>query len=93
MGSEYGSSQRYGSIIAVGLLCVCVLAQVLGVPGTLIDLLTSSDTLVESVSEDASLAPAVTEPGALALTYTDIIIQLSLHLPILVTSVFHPPQA
>lgn len=93
MESEYVLNRRYELIIAIGLLCVCVLAQVLGVPGTLIDLLTSSDTLVESVSEDASLSPAVTEPGALALNFTHVIAQASVHLPIVVTSVFHPPQA
>lgn len=93
MGSDYVSNQQYGLIIAVGLLCVCVLAQVLGVPGTLIDLLTSSDTLVEAASEDDSLTPAVTEPEASALNFAHVIAQASVHLPLFVTSVFHPPQA
>ncbi|MGC4098639.1 MAG: hypothetical protein QM706_16120 [Nitrospira sp.] len=93
MGSEYDSNQRYGLIIAVVLLCVCVLTQVLGVPGTLIDLLTSSDTLVESVLEDALLTPAVTEPRALSFNFAHVISQTSVHLPVFVTSVFHPPQA
>lgn len=85
--------QRYGLLSVVALLCVCVLAQMLGMPMTMFGLLTSSDMLVESVSEDFSLTPVVPQPGTLGSSHIHVIFQPSLHRPVFVTSVFHPPQA
>ncbi|UVT20007.1 MAG: hypothetical protein H8K03_19880 [Nitrospira sp.] len=87
------SYRRYGVLVVVGLLCMCVCTQMLGLPGTLIDLLTSSDTLVESVSEDSPLTPVVPEPETSGSSRLLIIGQSTVHLPVFVTSVFHPPQA
>ena len=82
----------YGLVAVVGLLCVCVFAQVLGMPGTVIDLLTSSDILMETVSEDASLGQMMPEPVALASSRILNIVQISVHRPIFVTSIFRPPS-
>lgn len=79
-------------IAIVSILCFCVFAQMLGMPGSLIDLLPLSDTAVTSVSEDVSLSPLVLEPGIAGLSLPRVLIQSSLNLPVLVTSVFHPPQ-
>jgi len=86
------SHHGYRLIFAVALLCVCVLGQMLGMPVTLIGLLTSSDMLVEPVSEDFSLIPVLPEPGIAGSSRTHAEVQSSLYLPVFVTSVFHPPQ-
>lgn len=72
-------------------LCVCVLAQMLGVPVTLVTLLTEADTLTESALEDPSLLPSVPEPERPSLLRFSVEFHPSIHLPVLATSVFHPP--
>ena len=87
-------NDQCGLVAAVGFLCLCVLAQILGVPGTAVDLFTSSDMLVGSGTIDVSLTSARPEPQA-----KDIIRRHALavappvRLPCVVTSVFHPPLA
>lgn len=76
------------------LLCVCVLAQMLGAPVTLVTLvtlLTEADTLTESVLEDFSVLPSVPEPERPSLLRLSVEFHPSLYLPVLATSVFHPP--
>jgi hypothetical protein len=80
----------WASVVVV--LCICVLSQMLGVPFTLVGLLTSSDMLVESASEDFSLTPVVPEAGISGSSRIHAEFRPSLHLPVFVTSVFHPPQ-
>ena len=76
------------------LLCICVVVQMLGMPATLIDLL-NSDALVkvEPVSEDhTTVSPSLESerPRLLTLvTESDSVLRL----PILATSVFHPPAS
>jgi hypothetical protein len=66
----------------------------LGAPITLLSLVTSTDALAESVSEeDFSLLPAVPEPELANPVRLERERQPSLHLLVLATSVFHPPQA
>jgi hypothetical protein len=86
------SAKSYGLIVILGLLCLSVLAQMLGMPGSLIDLLPHSDTTVASISEDVSLNPLMVEPNTPGLSQLRVIFQPSVQLPVLVTSVFHPPQ-
>ena len=93
MKNDCVSAQRYALIVIVGFLCLSVLAQMLGMSGSLIDLLTPSGTAVASVSEDVSLTPLTLEPGTSGLSRLRVLAQPSLQLPVLVTSVFHPPQA
>ena len=86
------SHQGHKLIITVAFLCVCVLGQMLGMPVTLIGLLTSPDMLAESVSEDFSLTPVLPEPGIPGSSRIHAEVQRSFYLPVFVTSVFHPPQ-
>lgn len=78
----------------VVLLCVCVVAHMLGAPVTLLGLL-NFDMLAESepVSEDFS---AISPLPKLERPYLFLIfdeIRPVHHLPVLLTSVFHPPSA
>lgn len=81
------------STCVVLFLCICVLAQMLGMPITLFSLIESTTVFTESVSEDFSFP--VTEPkprtSSVWSFYTER--QSSPYLPVFVTSVFHPPQA
>jgi len=77
----------------VVLLCVCVVTQMLGAPVTLIGLM-NSDMLTKSepVSEDfSSLSPSL-EPEKPGLLHFFTESSLVLQLPVLATSVFHPPS-
>lgn len=82
-----------GVACLVMLLCVCVVVQMLGVPATFMDLL-SSDVLVkvEPVSEDHSVVSfsAEVERPTLLTFVTES--HRMLRLPILTASVFHPPS-
>ncbi|MDK2741488.1 MAG: hypothetical protein NDI90_01125 [Nitrospira sp. BO4] len=73
------------------LLCVCVLAQMLGAPVTLLSLLTTSDMLAGSVSEDFSVLPPVPELRPFSALCLRVDGHPIPHLPVLATSVFHPP--
>lgn len=92
MRIDCDSDQRYGVIIIVGFLCVSVFAQMLGMPGSLIDLVTHSVIAAAAISEDVSLTPLTLEPGTSELNRLRVFVQPALQLPVLVTSVFHPPQ-
>lgn len=74
------------------LLCICVVTQMLGVPVTLIGLL-SADVLTKSepVSEDLSTLSMLPEPGRPRLLSLLIQFRSMPQLPILPVSVFHPP--
>jgi len=84
-------------VTAVGgfvlLLCVCVVIQMLGVPATFVDLL-SSDTLakLEPVSEDHTTVSSSSEPERPRLLTLVTESHPVRHLPILTTSVFRPPS-
>jgi hypothetical protein len=75
----------------VALLCVCVLVQMLGAPVTLLSLLKTSDMLTESSCEDPSVLPAVPELRPTNALHLCVDGPPSPHLPVLATSVFHPP--
>lgn len=75
------------------LLCICVVVQMLGAPATLVDLL-SSDALVkvEPVSEDhTTVSPSLESERPRLLTMVTESHPVR-RLPILTTSVFHPPS-
>ena len=86
------SDPNYGLLSVIVVLSFCVLAQMLGLPVTMLALVNSSDILMESVSEDFSLTSEVPELGLSVSSHIRAIIQPSVHLPVFVTSVFHPPQ-
>jgi hypothetical protein len=64
----------------------------LGMPISLFSLIASSEVFTESVSEDFSFPVAVPKPKASSVGTFHNERQLSRHLPVFVTSVFHPPQ-
>ena len=88
------SYKATGLASLVVLLSVCVIAQMLGAPFTLLGLL-NSDVLAESepISEDSSaLSPS---PGPERPLLSHVLTELSpvRHLPVVLTSVFRPPSA
>lgn len=91
MSIDCHSDRRYGLIVIVGFLCVSVFAQMLGMPGSVIDLVSHSVIAAAAVSEDVSLTPLTPEPGASELNRLRVIVNPAIQLPVLVTSVFHPP--
>lgn len=86
---QYG--QRTGSMWMVIFLCVCVLVQMLGLPVTLLNLFTPSDLLTESMCEDPSVLPSLPELRPSSALCHRIDGHPTLHFPVFVTSVFHPP--
>jgi hypothetical protein len=84
---------KIGLIGVAVFICVCVLSLMLGTPISLSNLLISSDILTESVSEGFSVPPIAPKPGAPSAHRISVEFQPALHLPVFVTSVFHPPPA
>lgn len=75
------------------LLCVCIVTQMLGVPATLIELVNSDVlTKAEPVSEDFSTLSRSPEPERPRLFHSLTEFRPVRHLPVLLTSVFHPPS-
>ncbi len=76
------------------LLCLCVLAQMIGTPFTLLSLL-NSDMLAESepISEDFSAFSSSPEPERFHLFHVFTEFRPLPHLPIVPTAVFRPPSA
>lgn len=79
------------AVMMVLFLCVCVLLQMLGVPGLLLNPSLSSDTLGASVLEGFTILPAVP-----ALVRSSRYVSLSglyqsVHVPLLASVPFHPP--
>ncbi len=83
-----------GSACAVLLLCSCVGTQLLGMPAALVDLMNSDGlTKSEPVSEDVSAFSPFTclERPHFFRAITEF--RPVHHLPILTTSIFHPPSS
>jgi hypothetical protein len=76
----------------VVLLCVCVIAQMLGAPFTILELL-NSDILaeLEPLFEDSSALSPSPEPERFLLSYLLSEFRTVHHLPVLLTPVFRPP--
>ena len=83
--------QGIAAVIVVFSICLCVLLQMLGAPVTLLGVLIS-DVPAESLSEDFSIPPIPPEPDTPGQFSFYAEFQPSVHLLILSTSVFHPPQ-
>ena len=78
-------------VSVVLLLCFCIIVQMLGVPVTLLSAVVASDTLSMSVSEGFSVPPCAPQlsPVMEGLRLCDVL--LKPQLPLLPSSVFHPP--
>ncbi|MBK8276772.1 MAG: hypothetical protein IPK92_13345 [Nitrospira sp.] len=81
-----------GAVILIAFVCIGVLLQMLGVPVTLLGLLTS-DTPMESLSEGFSIPPVIPEPGVPSHSRSRVESQPPGYHPIFSTAVFHPPQS
>ncbi len=85
------SEQGVGVVCLISLLCLCVVFQMLGVPVTLLALLTS-DSPIESLSEDFSILPIMLKPRAPDHIAFSVEFQRLIYLPIVSISIFRPPQ-
>ncbi len=82
-----------GTTWAVLFLSFCIVAQMLGAPVTFSSVLVSSDMLSEPAYEDFSLPSVAPDPVTTGQPFLDTEYQSKSSLPILLISVFHPPQA
>lgn len=85
------SVSGWSVLVAVMVLCACVLFQMLGVPITLLNPSLSSDTLSASVLEGFTILPTLPK-----LIQSSQYIPLpnaypSMHVPLLASVPFHPP--
>ena len=73
------------------LLCLCVLLQMLGVPGTLLHPVDITDAPAASALEGFSVPPTVPQlaPSLEFILLTDV--HPILHVPVLASALFHPP--
>lgn len=87
------SYPRYGWFVVGGLLGLCVLAQMFGEPVVLLSEPTIADLLTESESEseDPSLLPPVPELRPSSILCLCVVGHSTPVLPVLATSIFHPP--
>lgn len=85
------STRRLAVVWLISFLCLCVVFQMLGVPVTLLALLTS-DSPIESLSEDLSILPITLKPGILNHISISVEFQRLIYLPIFSTAIFRPPQ-
>lgn len=85
------SSRSWGILLVVLCLCLCVLAQMLGVPATLLNPASSADLLGSSVLEGFSVLPLIPE---LLVAATSVVVWrfvFSMHVPVMAATLFHPP--
>ena len=91
VGGVRFSRRGMGVVCLISCLCLCVIFQMLGVPVTLLALLTS-DSPIESLSEDFSILPILWK----LRTHNRIAFHAEFHrliyLPIFPTAIFRPPQ-
>lgn len=90
-GKVHFFSRGLGIACLISFLCLCVVFQMLGVPVTLLALLTS-DSPIESLSEDFSIPPITLKPGTLNRISFYVELQRLIYLPIFSTAIFRPPQ-
>jgi hypothetical protein len=77
--------------VVILFLCLSVIMQMLGVPVTLLSPALSLDTLDASVLEGFSIPPAVPQLTRSSETIPVTDAQPSGHVPILASTLFHPP--
>ena len=78
-------------LFAIAALCLCVVTQLLGAPVTLLNPAAMADTLTASVLEGFSVPPSLPQlaPSHESARVQDI--GPILHVPVLVSTLFHPP--
>lgn len=87
------SYRRYEWLVVASLLGLCVFAQMFSEPVTPLNEPTIAGMLTESESEseDPSLLPPVPELRPSSVLSVYVVGQSTLVLPVLATSIFHPP--
>lgn len=78
-------------MVMVGLLCLCIVVQMLGVPVTLLSPVGTVETLSASASEGFSVPSSIPQltPAIEMVLVTDS--PPSVHIPVLASTLFHPP--
>ncbi len=76
---------------AILIICVCVLVQMLSTPVTALSLADAFDMLIESDFEDPSMLPLMPDLRPFSALRLQVDRHAIPHLPMLLTSVFHPP--
>jgi hypothetical protein len=91
MTTTLRASRSQGWLLIVCCLCLCVLAQMLGAPATLLSPAESADLLESSLLEGLSVLPPAPE---LLLPCTSTAAPdwlFSVHASAILSTVFHPP--
>lgn len=89
-----GTSKEKTALLAVLLLCVCVVVQMLGSPFTLVGQdTTKNDVWRASLSEGFSLVATLDKPALISHFCCFQTFEPSAHPPIIPIAVFHPPLA
>ena len=83
--------QRYRLFAVAGLLCVCVFAQMFNKLVLPLNELTIASMLTESESEDSSLLSPLLELNPSGVLHLCVVRYSTPALPVLATSIFHPP--
>lgn len=73
------------------LLCLVVVVHMLGVPVTLLDPIEAADVLGASALEGFSVPPTVPQLALSSETVPVTADQPSIHVPVLASTLFHPP--
>jgi hypothetical protein len=73
------------------LLCACIVLQMLGVPGTMLNPVDISDQPAASVLEGFSLPPTLPQLALFAESVLVADVHPLVHVPILASALFHPP--
>lgn len=85
------SLQGHRATYLILLLCLCIVLQMLGVPATLLSPIASDDVRSASNFEGLSLPQTISYLNAGRQSIIVFPDPVTLYLPILLTSVFHPP--
>ena len=88
---SHQSLQGHRDIYLILFLCLCVVLQMLGVPATLLSPNASADLLSASNLEGLSLPQTSSDLNTVRQSIIVSHVPVAQYLPILLTSVFHPP--
>lgn len=92
MATSLYLSRLRGLVPIVFCLCVCVMVQMLGVPATLLSPADSLDDLLgSSVSEGFSVLPPSPDMYVPAKSVAAPAFSFLSHVPVIASTVFHPP--
>ena len=88
---QWAVLEKRGWAVPIIALCVCVLMQMLGMPGTLLDAADMLDHPMGSALEGFSILPALPELRISTVFILLIESRLFAHAQAFASAVFHPP--